>query len=463
MSKMPRIPASAVWRATLLVVALGPAVATLLSDRQLDTTSESPQIASAGLTPAAQWAGRATNALLLMLLVIGWHVWRSMRGTRASPLRRGLLIAFVAYSLTTLAADVWNQSYDTTVSTIAASAAIITILLTTPADARLWFGTMRLVLGLYVYLSLGFALIVPQRMVESGYQAGIIPGLNTRLVGLSSHAANLSHLAALFLLLEYFSARFVTGWNWRSGANFVAGAAVVVWSQSKGTWAILALCCAGLFVYQMWRRGGGARLAAQLICLLFGMALIALAPELVKLWDRLDSSFSRASLSTLTGRTEVWQFAISRWQESPLFGKGGLLWGPEDRMIFFRFNHWTPVHSHNQFIHTLAQSGIIGLAALFTYFGILARLSFRQGHTCHGLTIVLFALIGIRALAEVPFRLVVHDNNLILHIALISAVAMTLVSFERPRPTRLAPPDRASSCGPAPVVGAPTWRGNPKA
>ena len=71
---------------------------------------------------------------------------------------------------------------------------------------------------------------------------------------------------------------------------------------------------------------------------------------------------------TLTGRTQLWQYVLSRWEESPYLGQGyGALWqvGPETGGLFAQAHvGWVMNEAHNGYLDVLAQIGIIGLLVL---------------------------------------------------------------------------------------------------
>ena len=71
---------------------------------------------------------------------------------------------------------------------------------------------------------------------------------------------------------------------------------------------------------------------------------------------------------TLTGRTQLWQYVLARWEESPYLGQGfGALWqvGPETQEYLRRAHvDWVMNEAHNGYLDVLAQIGIIGLLVL---------------------------------------------------------------------------------------------------
>jgi len=72
--------------------------------------------------------------------------------------------------------------------------------------------------------------------------------------------------------------------------------------------------------------------------------------------------------TTLTGRTAIWRYVLSRWEESPYLGQGyGALWsvGPQSgaNLRAGQLN-WVMNEAHNGYLDVLAQIGIIGVLLL---------------------------------------------------------------------------------------------------
>ena len=79
--------------------------------------------------------------------------------------------------------------------------------------------------------------------------------------------------------------------------------------------------------------------------------------------ERLSESLGRGS--GLTGRTEIWIAAL-KFQASPIFGAGfDSFWIGERRArIAEFFNNWSPGGSHNGYLDTYLELGLIGLSLL---------------------------------------------------------------------------------------------------
>ncbi|MBW4433136.1 MAG: O-antigen ligase family protein [Pelatocladus maniniholoensis HA4357-MV3] len=82
---------------------------------------------------------------------------------------------------------------------------------------------------------------------------------------------------------------------------------------------------------------------------------------------------------TITGRTIIWNVALTRLMERPFLGYGrGAFWAPKSNYAIEASQAigtgWVPPHGHNGFIDTALDVGLIGLALfLFCYFMTFAK------------------------------------------------------------------------------------------
>ncbi|WP_158590307.1 O-antigen ligase family protein [Deinococcus sp. RM] len=112
------------------------------------------------------------------------------------------------------------------------------------------------------------------------------------------------------------------------------------------------------------------------VFILISLYSSAIVLTLYKLADETTlASFSRSGnaqeVTTLTGRTEVWQTAISLIAENPLIGYGlraGQVLLPE---VWKGSAIWVPPHSHNMYLEALLATGLVGL--LFLIYSIIGK------------------------------------------------------------------------------------------
>ncbi len=95
--------------------------------------------------------------------------------------------------------------------------------------------------------------------------------------------------------------------------------------------------------------------------------------------DYLVRGQDRESLTSLTGRTEIWQFALSKALESPLIGHGyGVSRFAMREFPSPTYALFVPAHSHNSFLEAFLSTGIVGLIPFVLLF--LRNLKWATGY-----------------------------------------------------------------------------------
>lgn len=267
-------------------------------------------------------------------------------------------------------------------------------------------------LAVLVLGSLVAAVIAPSLALQPGY-AGLIPGFNQRLWGITANANTLGAVAmALFMIEAAEPARR----RWLHWVLLAAAAAALVLSQSKAALGT-SLLCAGLLWGWRWTRslkqmavgrgGQGDLTAVASLFVLAGLGVamvwIAVAADLgvvAGLTRQLDAR-AVADISTGTGRIDIWQFAIRSGMESPIFGHGLSLWGLEARL---RTGLTGASHAHNQFLQVFTRSGVVGLLAFLWLLGLMVVYALRAARPTRGGSVALLAAFLIRAMVEVPLQ-----------------------------------------------------------
>ena len=100
--------------------------------------------------------------------------------------------------------------------------------------------------------------------------------------------------------------------------------------------------------------------------------LVALIATIVVYDMGLDTVFEKAfGDPTLTGRDNIWHFALDRFKQSPILGVGyGALWqtGPSVIQRLFGYNAFPFINqAHNGYIDILAQLGVAGLVVVVVF------------------------------------------------------------------------------------------------
>jgi len=261
--------------------------------------------------------------------------------------------------------------------------------------------TLRWCLWAVMLGSLCAAWWAPSLALDRDY-ASLIPGLNWRLVGLTDHANSLGALAVVAVMLELSPAvqarpRLLL---------LIPALAVLLLSQSKTAWieVVLALCLLrfnGLRARLFGReRARGA--AGMLALLVIAVALLLILLGVLASSDRALAWIDHASLTTLTGRTKIWEITWAEFERSPWLGYGPALWDAQ-----FRYEQGlvSVGQGHNQYIHTLGQAGLMGAGCLLVYLLTLLRNSLAAWRAGMGLPLALVLLLLVRGVTETPLNL----------------------------------------------------------
>jgi O-antigen ligase len=127
-----------------------------------------------------------------------------------------------------------------------------------------------------------------------------------------------------------------------------------------------------------------------------------------------------AQLTSMTGRDRIWVVAMEEWQNNRLFGYGPGMWDTDFRAAI-KMPYAT--HAHNQFVDTLARSGLVGATSLVLYAVCLLVLSFARARETRGLSLALFLSLSLMSISEVPLLMLGYSNDLVFHLLLVATLA----------------------------------------
>ena len=269
-------------------------------------------------------------------------------------------------------------------------------------DLGLILGAAKLVV---LALTLGSLLGIAVRpdFVMHRPDSGIIPGVEWRLFGLTTHANTLGPVALLGVLLELYSPS-KRKWLGRLGVG--AALAAMVLAQSRTTWVAALLIAVFIYVplALVPKRGFGEAKKgfSHAVWTLTGciLLLIALAVGFTVLGSSWDMEI-QADLGSLNGRVVIWDITLDAWRENILFGYGPKLWGLERQI---RFNMFHVGHAHNQFLQTLGEAGVVGLVLLAVQLLTLFYVACRRFVVTRGFVFALLILLLTRCVTEAPLR-----------------------------------------------------------
>ena len=274
-----------------------------------------------------------------------------------------------------------------------------------PPPSSAWFeGRFTLALRVLVWGSLAAALVAPGWAVQQGYDSSIL-GLGSRLAGLTPHPNALGPIAVVLVVLE---------WRRRPRAPLAVLLALgaLGWTQSKTSWAALGVLAAVVLARRLRRRSPEKTMLPVLVLAAvvgtsawFGLGLAAEGQDTV----RRDES-----AETFTGRTAIWEVTLEVWRAEPLLGYGPDLWGDAmDRRYRHRVG-FPPGHAHNQLIHTLGESGVVGAGALVVLLVALGGLARRADRSTAGIAGALFLVLVVQCFSEAPMQSVPNGTNFLL-------------------------------------------------
>ena len=429
-----------VWfaRTALLSVVVPLALAPIVRGRNLslDSVLDSGPEALTAASSAITWLYRGATLAqivlaLALMLYIGGSSHRKLK-FNAPLLFSGLGLVLLAHTLNAVFGTEGGYAHQVTYSAVIIVACCCSGRQQDQfVAARIRFNLFRDCLAFIVGLGLVMIALKPSVVVQTNYVGGLLP---FRFWGVCGHANSMGALAAIFIVCT--NSRPYQGKISQSFA-YCAGMTSVILAQSKT--AIVALLLALGFMH--WYRsrdirvesGNGATIGfvVALVLVAFG-ALVFIgevglsAAELAMVWA--DSSQGQEILS-LTNRTTIWQLAIDTWLDAPVFGYGNTAFG-EDHRFILRMPF--ALHAHNQYLQTLASSGILGFTSLVCFLLALGRSAYMASPFTRGASIAIFTFILVRTITEVPIDLrtpVTVDNLVLFGLMLV----VSAVPYQRSR------------------------------
>ncbi|WP_030269316.1 O-antigen ligase family protein [Streptomyces sp. NRRL B-24484] len=236
-----------------------------------------------------------------------------------------------------------------------------------------------------------------------------LPGLgSSRLVGVTTHPILLGVIASAALAVELAPLYRSRLWPLHAGA----AAAVLVLAQSRTAWLAAPL---GLLL--LYRRGAHHRihpLLRRLLVLGIAVCGAVLVPALV---TGAGQVLSDREVSTLHGRTAVWDMAMSAFRSDVLLGYGPTLFTDRSSPVQAVYSH-----AHSQLHQTLATSGLVGAAGLLLFAAAVVVAAARGAAAGAGLPWALTAVTVATCVTEAPLRGVDFSPFLLLVLVLVSVL-----------------------------------------
>lgn len=401
----------------------------------------------------AAWIQRIGSALLVGLAVAVIIVKLLDRSDRPVPAGRMLIVAFLVYYVT----NVLLNAYFGTVPGIIAPffyAAIVAVALMMTRDqgyADLLIA-FRWTLTILMVASLILIPIQPNLVLQPNSPEARLPFVTFRFFGLGSGPNSIGPLAATLILIAIhlpFRSRVL------QLVSLASAFAVFVLAQSQTAWIAMAAIMPIYLAYR-WLTGeteGRRRQVSPFLMVgmgTLGLASLFIVSLFILDWPAILGSVAEfAGLGgdgltnqSISGRGAIWSIAIQTFLDNPLFGYGLTAW---DSAFRARINMPFAFHAHNQFMQSLSVGGLLGVAGLVFYVGVLTYYSFRFARFTRGLAPALLTLVLVRCLSEVPLDvLVVLTGDMTTHLALLTLLAGSAAMEGRHAHARSGSPARTS-------------------
>ena len=326
-------------------------------------------------------------------------------------------------------------------------------------DRERFWATTRNVLTWFLVAGLVAIPFAPTLVMDLAYREGFLPGLSIRYYGFSTHPNSLAAYVILvigLLWMRPMHSRTLNRFAW-----LVAWTSLLL-TQSKTSLALglVALCALWLFRRRQDLAESGERLRAHLWQRVTAGALVTasiatlvlLGSLLLGLVDpgAIAQRLDQVNFWTLTGRVRIWEVSLSDLWDNPLFGYGGELWSRD----YQREKGMFISHAHNQYVHTLGDTGFVGLAVLLMYCAMIGYAAWHARQATRGVSVALATYIFVRGITEAPLIVdTVYGPEVLTHAILL----MLCVSpNDGPSPRWVSRTGRAQE--PATAVGQPVGR-----
>lgn len=380
------------------------------SNRSLDQLGELGGLADAG---SPGWIIKFSSLVgLISVLVVLYRRFL----TRPEPLTKNqivILVSFVALWLTSYLIPLlfaYNSAFSGS-QALYLPLVFGAALIAKPADAMATLMHIRWAIFGFVLISYLGAVAVPETAFFFGYadSQGYLPGV-PRFYGLAPHALGLGALTVAAIWLFIFAPAKNKAVN---RCIMVVLWTTLILTQAKTALISCILGCAFLLASRKTLPSFNAIAAspnpvknvyAGLMVILFtGITALVLALSFGGLDKKLaefESSDAGARLTSLTGRDEIWDAALSEWRKNPVLGYGNQAFS-RPHAVQLGLPHAN--NAHNQYYDTLVRSGLVGLCGMLVYLAALLGVGLRSKSPLGLFLTVLVLGTLARTITDLPF------------------------------------------------------------
>ncbi|WP_433450420.1 O-antigen ligase family protein [Streptomyces sp. CA-142005] len=386
-------------RVLLWLIGLGPLVVALLLPRESVSTS-----LLAGSAPFVGWrlvAAQALTATLgcssLITIIQAWndHV------RRATALLVGFFLLFTGPIVSSILTGNGNHLQQLLMAPLVSTA----LFLASKTRTEQLVLHFRYVLRVYVWGSLASLLVAPDWATHYGDNVDALITHHDymdlgvgRLAGLTPHPNALGPICAVSLAVEFARIGRKPWWVLHA---LVATATLMLTESRTGWFCVLALVC----LHVRLRNAPKQNLHRWGVFSLCGAGLLAVVALVANGQQFIPDMMGRRDIMSLNGRTRVWKIALAEFMQSPLYGRGPMVFSPEYRENVIRDPTlmWAG-QAHNQLFQTMATSGLLGLAGLVVFLYVILVLGRLAARRTAGLTLSLPIMLVIRGFTESPLE-----------------------------------------------------------
>lgn len=388
----------AAWGALIWVLGLAPAARVLASGRTFTANNYASTQLEEGV-----WTDLVVTLLVLGLGGGALLLGLALRGGSLPKAGLGLWLGAMAFAFSILLSSRFGQQPYFSPALFGLPIVLTAVYLLPPVPLSWFVKQVKKILLFYAYGSLLAALVAPRFAVQYPYTKGLIPGFDIRLHGLASHANGLAPFCLTYLILNWFSPSR-TRWD---RLHQVVVLLALILSQSKTIWGLLLPAYMIYLAYVVWSLAGLKRYTAlAFLGAIFsgGMLYLTTGPAWLKsVGDFLFSGEQGEQLTTLTGRTLIWQVTLSLWEQNPWFGYGLELWSGQMGLAYAPIIGFAAADAHNQVYQSLGEAGIIGVAGLFLYSMTLLVYGIRYVRATNAVALTLVSVLLLWGITESVF------------------------------------------------------------
>ncbi|MDT7522965.1 O-antigen ligase family protein [Rhodoferax sp. TBRC 17198] len=409
---------------TWLITLLG--IIPVLTDLRATRGSTEESLSSVGWTPPgyisfiSEWGAKGITYLILTFALahIALHLrFRSQQKNPGTP----IFLAFCGMALPIFISAFAGTKPSFSQFLVFAPLIITLAYLKRPTENWQWYSNkFRYVFIAYLLLS-GIAVAVAPSLTTSTALT-LIPKFDFRVNGIFSHSNTLAIAALGYLTLDFANRRERRYYDY---AATIFALLMLLLTQSKTAigctiFSLAILSLARIKSNSKHRNPGVLSLGLVTFIflalpILFGVALL-ITQYGSQIGQGLDNQAFK-SLSTLTGRTNIWAITLQSWRENIIFGYGPSLWSMEYRLTYAPQYALVVGMAHNQIVQTLGESGLIGLSGLLIYCVVLLNYGFKFFRETNGASLAFAGSFIIRGVSETPFRHIAIDVMFFMHFA----------------------------------------------